>query len=175
MSIVLMLIGFVFRGPVYRKIVAYKSLAERPNYSIKNTNLINYIEANVPKKDTLQIEEIIRVSLKITSRKLRFTASNNYSDPNKLIRSKTANCIGYASFFSSVCNYLFKKYDQNNWVAKPKVGLIYLFGENVHLHFDSPFLKDHDFVTIENTFTKQSFAVDPSVNDYLFIDFIETF
>ena len=34
------------------------------------------------------------------------------------------------------------------------------------------FFKDHDFVTIENKETGEIFAVDPSVNDYLFIDFV---
>ncbi|MCX2762249.1 hypothetical protein [Aquimarina muelleri] len=173
-SIILMLIGFIFRGTIYRKVVKYKPLQQRSSYIVQDDDLINYIEVNSQKK-TIKVEGIIKVGLFLTSKKLRFIYSKNHNNPNELIKSKTANCIGYASFFSSVCNYLFKKYHLNDWVAKPYKGLIYFFGKNLHLYFNSAFFKDHDFVIIENTITGQSFAVDPSINDYLFIDLVEKF
>ena len=101
------------------------------------------------------------------------TANENDVDPNKLITSRKAHCIGYASFFATTCNYLLKKYNlSDQWTAKPKVGQLYFIGQNIHKYFNSPFFKDHDFVTIENKKTDQIFAVDPTVYDYLLIDFI---
>jgi len=49
---------------------------------------------------------------------------------------------------------------------------LYFLGTNIHKYFNSSFFKDHDFVTIENKTTGEIFAVDPTVNDYLRIDFI---
>ena len=36
----------------------------------------------------------------------------------------------------------------------------------------SKLFKDHDFVTIENKITEEIVAVDPTVNDYLRIEFV---
>ncbi len=55
------------------------------------------------------------------------------------------------------------------WQAKAYKGQLYFFDMNVHNFFDSPFFKDQDSVLFENNKTKQSFAVDPKVADYFFI------
>ncbi|MBK8847678.1 MAG: hypothetical protein IPO27_14490 [Bacteroidetes bacterium] len=90
-----------------------------------------------------------------------------------LIDSKAANCIGYASFFVTTCNHLLKENNlDNSWKATSHIGHIYFLGKNIHVYFDLPLFKDHDFVTIENKTTGEIFAVDPTINDYLFIDFI---
>ena len=66
-----------------------------------------------------------------------------------------------------------KKYNlDDTWTAKPQIGQLYLLGTNIHQYFNHPFLKDHDFVAIENKQTGQILAVDPTVNDYFYIDFI---
>ncbi len=95
------------------------------------------------------------------------------NDPNKLIYSKAAHCVGYSTFFATTCNYLFKKYNlDKNWEAKHQIAQLYLFKTNVHQFFDTPFLKDHDIVIIENQKTGELFAVDPTLNDYFYIDYI---
>jgi hypothetical protein len=168
-----MTVGFLFRGWIYRQVVTYKSEGLRPSYLATDNNLVIYIEANVGDKKDLEIKNVIKLGLSATSRQLNFTTSKNDNDPNKLIKSRTAHCVGYASFFATTCNYLLKKYNlDSNWTARPQIGQLSLLGTNVHRYFDSAFFKDHDFVTIENRTTGEILAVDPTVGDYFYIDFI---
>jgi hypothetical protein len=158
--------------------VTYKSDGIRTNYLATNIKLTDYIDANTDKQTDPDIKQIIKLGLSITSRKLNFTADKNDTDPNKLIISKTAHCVGYASFFATTCNYLLEKYNlSDTWTAKPQVGQLKFLGTNIHEYLtnffkDTDFIKDHDFVTIENKKTGEILAVDPTVNDYLRIDFI---
>lgn len=169
--LMLTIVCTLFRGWLFRHLVTYKSIGHRQNYLAKDKKLVEYIETNTSEK--VEIKDIIKQSLYATSKQLNFTSSNNYIDPNKLISSKNAHCVGYASFFSTTCNYLFEKNNlSKNWIAKPQIGQLYLMGTNMHKYFDSPFFKDHDFATIENKITGEIFSVDPSINDYFDIDFI---
>lgn len=171
--IILTTVGFLFRGWVYRQIVTYKSVGQRSAYEATNDNLIKYIEVNAGGKKDMDIENVINAGLSATSGQLHFSASQKSKDPNQLINSKAAHCVGYASFFATTCNYLLKKYKlSDQWVAKPQIGQLYLLGANIHTYFDSSFLRDHDFVTIENKTTGEILAVDPTVNDYLRIGFV---
>ncbi len=172
-------VGLLFRGWFYRHLVTYKSVKIRTNYLATNIKLTDYINANTDKQTDPDIKQIIKLGLSITSRKLNFTANKkNDNDPNKLIISKTAHCVGYASFFATTCNYLLEKYNlSDTWTAKPQVGQLNFLGKNIHIYFtkffiDTNFIKDHDFVTIENKKTGEILAVDPTANDYLCIDFI---
>jgi len=154
-------------------LVTYESLGPRTNYSATDRKLVEYIDANSPEQADPDIEDIAKLGLSITSKQLNFSADKNDIDPNRLISSKTAHCVGYASFFATTCNYLLDKYNlANKWIAKPQVGQLYFLGTNIHKYFNSSFFKDHDFVTIENKTTGEIFAVDPTVNDYMNIDFI---
>lgn len=171
--LILIAVILLFRGWIYRKTVTYKSVGTAANYTASNHKLINHINANSDKQTNPDIEQIIKLALSLTSKQLNFTTNKNYSDPNKLITTKTAHCVGYAAFFATTCNHLLNKYKlADTWTAKPQVGQLYLFGHNIHQFFNSPFFKDHNFVTIENKKTGKVFAVDPTVNDYLFIDFV---
>ena len=171
-------VGLLFRGWFYRHLVTYKSVKIRTNYLATNIKLTDYIDANTDNQTDLDIKQIIKLGLSITSRKLNFTVDKNDTDPNKLIISKTAHCVGYASFFATTCNYLLEKYNlSDTWTAKPQVGQLDFLGTNIHKYFtkffkDPDFIKDHDFVTIENKKTGEILAVDPTANDYLRIDFI---
>ncbi len=165
--------GLLFRGWFYRHLVTYKSVGLRTNYLATDKKLTDYIDANTDEQINPDIKEIVKLGLSITSRQLYFTTNKNDINPNKLITSKTAHCVGYASFYATTCNYLLRRYKlADKWIAKPQVGQLYLLGTNIHKYFNSSFFKDHDFVTIENKTTGEIFAVDPTVNDYLHIDFI---
>jgi hypothetical protein len=171
--LVLVSIGILFRGWFYRHLVVYKSVGLRENYFARDKKLLDCLDARSTELKDPNISQIIKLGLSITSEELNYSMYRSDIDPNKLVHSKTAHCVGYASFFASTCNYLLKK---NNlaatWTAKPHVGHLYVFGSNIHQYFNSSFFKDHDFVTIENKITGELFAVDPTVNDYLCIDFI---
>ena len=170
--LILVIVSLICRGTIFRHLVTYKSIGTRINYKIHNKEFIDYIESD--NKNNTNIKDVIKNSLSITSKRLNFTASKNNNDPNKLINSKTAHCVGYAAFFSSTCNYLLKKNNINkDWVATHHIGQIYLLNNNVHKFFKSSFFKDHDFVLITNKNTGESIAVDPTVDDYLAISFIK--
>ncbi len=172
-SLMLTAVGLLFRGWFYRHLVTYKSVGIRTNYIATEGKLIEYIDSRIDKQSEPDIEQIIKLGLSITSGQLNFTAEKNDTDPNKLISSKTAHCVGYAAFFATTCNYLLEEYKlADTWTAKSQVGQLYFLGTNIHKYFNSSFLKDHDFVTIENKKTGEIFAIDPTVHDYLHIDFI---
>jgi hypothetical protein len=137
--------------------------------------LIEYINSKVVNQPKPSINKIIKTGLSITSSQLKFTSGKCDVDPNKLFHSKATNCVGYATFFASTCNYLLKKYSlSDSWVATINVGKIYFIRTDVHRYFNDSFFKEHDFVTIENKRTGELYAVDPTVNDYFYIDYIST-
>ncbi len=163
----------LFRNWIYRQCVTYRSIGLRQNYVAKDDKLIDFIEKNACSDSNPTIEYIVNSSLVATSKQLNFTSHNNENDPNKLIYTQEAHCVGYAAFFAATCNYLLQKYKlDKQWTAKPQIGQLYLFGTNVHQYLKTPFFKDHDFVIIENKETNRIFAVDPTVNDYCSIDFV---
>jgi hypothetical protein len=171
--LILTTVGLSFRGWFYRHLITYKSVGLRTSYSVTDDKLVEFINTSADKQTDLDIEQIIELGLSITSKQLNFTADKNDTDPNKLITSKTAHCVGYASFFATTCNHLLNKYNlARTWTAKPQIGQLYCFGTNIHKFFNTPFFKDHDFVIIENKTTGQTFAVDPTVSDYLLINFV---
>jgi len=169
----LVIVGILFRGWIYRHLITYRSVGQRPAYLVTNSKLAVFIDMNMDKKKYLDIKDIIKIGLSATSCHLNYTTTQNDIDPNKLIDSRTAHCVGYASFFATTCNYLIKKNDLGEqWNVTPQIGQLYFMGVNINKCVNTPFFKDHDFVTIENKTTGEIFAVDPTVNDYFFIDFV---
>ena len=145
--LMLVAIVFLFRGWFYRQLVTYKSVGIRANYLVTEKQLSNLLDVSIDKEADLSFEQIIKLGLKITSKQLNFTFNKNDKDPNKLVSSKNANCVGYSSFFASTCNYLLKKYNLNDkWSAKPQIGKIYFLGMDVHKKIENSFFKDHDLL-----------------------------
>lgn len=131
--LVLTTVGLFFRGWFYRHLVTYKSVGHRTNYSATDNKLVDYINGSTDEQTDPDIEQIIKLGLSITSVQLNFTANKNDTDPNKLITSKTAHCVGYASFFATTCNHLLDKYNlADTWTAKPQVGQLYFLGTNMN-------------------------------------------
>lgn len=131
---------------------------------ITNQKLLNDLETNETEDS---IDNIIQNALKKTSSDLSFTFNKCHSEVNHLVESKEANCIGYAGFLSAVVRYkLDRSKLDKQWKVHHKVGKIYFLNENINKYFDSNFFKDHDFVTVENTETKEVIAIDGTVYDY---------
>lgn len=161
--------GWLLRGWIYRSTVIYKPTGTRTEYTATDKALLALIDAHSDMDTTVQ--GIITHALKVTSHQLEFTAAKNETDPNQLIATKTAHCVGYAAFCASSCNYLFKKYGLGDtWEACPVAGKLYLLGMDIHQFFSGSFFKDHDFVLITNKVTGETIAVDPTVSDYLYIN-----
>jgi hypothetical protein len=171
--LILGVLGFTLRGWIYRQFVFYKSAGVRQEYSITQPELIRFVEEGASKQKLTDISDIINLSLSLTSRHLTFTSSENEVDPNKLVTLGRAHCVGYAHFFTAICNYLLQRNElSGEWKAISQIGHIYLFGNDIHKYFKTPFFKDHDFVTIKNQITGEIIAVDPTLNDYSWIKFI---
>ena len=164
---------FIFRGSLYRHLFSYKTIGHRKNYKAFDKELTDYIDTKTPFSKQADIKDIILFSLNLTSETLTFSIAKNENNPNKLFRTKKAHCVGYASFFSSTCNYMIDKFGHaNKWSSEPLIGQIYFCGINIHQFLKSSFFKDHDFNCITNKLTGEKYFVDPSINDYLSIDYV---
>lgn len=167
------LLLFILRNWLYWELVSYRSIGTRTEYQVKNPNLRAYIESNLPTAYHSSPEAVLHKALQLSARNLHFTAQRNDIDPNLLINSHRAHCVGYAHFTSTVCNELLKHAQlADEWKAETHIGQIHLLGINVHPYFHSAFFRDHDFVVLKNRKTGEELAVDPTVYDHLRIVFI---
>lgn len=163
--IVIAVACFIFRGTLYRGIVAYKDDGGRKNYKVKDKNLAVFIENNI-EEPAGDIESIIDLSQEITDRALDFSLEAKENDPNKTVLLRRANCVGYATFTAATGNYLIDKYKLSKvWEAKPVKGKLFIFGQDIHKKTKNKSFKDHDFVVFRNKITKREIAVDPTVYD----------
>ena len=167
---VTILLLVLFRGVLYRATVNYSKVGIRDNVVLTNNNLIEEINIHMDNK-TLDIEDIIALSNKLTSEKLKFTFEKTPSDPNLIPELKKANCIGYSSLFNAIGNYIIKQQNQtDDYEFVHLVGEINVLGLNVHSLFNDPFFKDHDFNEVIYKKTGERIYIDPSLRDYLRID-----
>lgn len=166
---ILILALILFRGVIYRLLIKYNEIGTRTEIKITSRKLIEIIETKSANRK-LDLEKIVDIADKITNEELEFTTSRASNNPNMLINSKQANCVGYAAMFNSITNYLIRKNKlQNDIKAEQKIGQLTLFGINLHQYFESPFFRDHDFNEIIDKKTGKIIAVDPSLSDYLWI------
>jgi len=169
--LLLALVLFLGRGWVYRQLVWYEAAGPRPIYRATNKVLIRTIEARLSEHPAAEVKDVVQLAQDITARQLMYRATRTANDPNQLVASRRAHCVGYAAFCATTCNYLFVRRHQDKvWQARPQLGRLYFLGENVNRYFSSPFFRDHDFVLIENRQTGERLAVDPTISDYLGID-----
>lgn len=169
---IIIILLILFRGFLYRISIHYSKVGIRNKIRLTDKNLIKEINAQIENK-TLSIEEILKVSNRITSKKLDFTFDQVSSNPNLVSELKKANCIGYASLFNSIGNYIIEKQKMTDkYEFIHLVGKLDVFGYNVHKLINSPFFKDHDFNEIKYKQTGQSKFVDPSLRDYFRIEYV---
>ena len=163
------LILIIFRGSIFRLTVKYNEIGSRPEIEITNSDLLDRIEAE-SKNKTIDLSTIVDIAKEITTEELSFTTNNASNNPNGLINTNQANCVGYSAMFNSITNHLIRKHNLHAEIeAEHKIGHLELIGANVHRYFNSPFFKDHDFNEITNKRTGEKICVDPSVSDYFWI------
>ena len=161
------LILILFRGIIFRLVIKYNEIGSRPEIEITNSNLIEEIESNSENRE-IDLKEILEIADKITKEELKFTTNQASNNPNELMYTNQANCVGYSAMFNSITNYLIRKNKlQDEIEAEHKIGQLELFGINLHQFFESPFFRDHDFNEITNKKTGEKIFIDPSVSDYL--------
>ncbi len=150
--------------------INYSEIGTRKEIKITNEKLINKINKKSENRK-INLGEIAKIADQITNSELKFRTKGASNNPNELINTNKANCIGYSAMFNSIANYLIRKNDlQNEIEAEHKIGELHLFGINLHQFFESQFFRDHDFNEIINHKTGERILLDPSVSDYLRID-----
>ncbi|QHI36063.1 hypothetical protein IMCC3317_14160 [Kordia antarctica] len=161
---------FIFKGFLYRNLVAYTKIETRKNYAITNKNIIQSIE-KYTNDEELTIDDIIEISNKITSKELEFTLHETSNNPNLNFETNKANCIGYSSLFNAVGNYILQQQNlSETYEFRHVVGKMKFLGYDIHNIFKSPFFKDHDYNEIINKKIGAKHYVDPSLYDYTWIN-----
>jgi len=160
----------LFKGRLFRCMVTYEEVGQRQIITLQDTGMITDIQQRRNNR-VLSLEEIVEISQSVTTERLRFTTGRAYSNPNTIIRSGEANCVGYSALFCSIADPLFhEQHSGHSFRVRHLVGHLSFLGVDVHQFFSSPFFRDHDFVEIENITTGEKIFVDPVVSDYLGID-----
>lgn len=169
---IVILVLVLYRGSIYRLLINYTEIGTRIEVKITNQKLVNKININLGTKK-INLEEIINIANRITCEELKFNGNKVSNNPNELINTKQANCIGYSATFNTIANYLIKQYKLENILkAEHKIGQLDFLGINLHQFFENPFFKDHDFNIIKNLETGKEVSIDPSISDYLGIDYV---
>ncbi len=173
--VILTIFCLVFRSWIYQRLFSYKNIGEKNNIEAQSTYLIDYINEETSGFQPENINDIIEKSLQITSKKLSFEQAKNDIDPNKLIRTENAHCVGYSAFFNTTCSYLLKKYHfSDDWNCKHLVGKIYCMNTDIHPYFKSGFFRDHDFNIIFNKKDPdKTYYTDPTLFDYSRIKYVK--
>ena len=169
-TLALLLLTLLCRGPIYRHLITYHPTAIRPEIPITNQALMDQIDEQAGQRE-MNMAQIICIANGITGKVLQFTTDRALSNPNELLRTRRANCIGYAALFNAIANYLIRKnHLQDQIAARHQVGRLTLAGTDLHQFFDDPFFRDHDFNTLTDLASGAVIAVDPTVSDYLWIE-----
>lgn len=165
-SLGILILLILSRSVLFNLTIRYTITEKRTIHHIEDSKIITQLDQYKLCGD-LSIDEIIRAARKLTAQQLYFATSHTTTNPNHLFHLHRATCVGYASFFSAVVNYLIQcnglieEYRVNHLV-----GHLFFLGINLHSLFDHPFFQDHDFSVIENLKTGNKTYIDPSVSDY---------
>ena len=165
--LLLLIIGFCFKGTIFRSLIKYNLIFERNTENLQSQELIKLIDSEILKINNLKINDIIEISSKLTNRHLSFTFQNIPQNLTSIISSKKGNCVGYARLFNSIFNYIISKKGLNEKLnSKHLVANIYFLGIDLRNILTNPFFSDHDFISIIDIENNKTIYFDPSLNDY---------
>lgn len=164
--LLLVLLLILCRGILYRLCVRYHPIGEREVTAVTDPELIAEIDIHTDGKD-LDWREIVRISRRITDRRLSFTTGESSNQANLVYRAGKANCVGYAALFAAIARHVAHE-QQLALTVNHRIGKLTLLGWDLHgLFGNHPFFRDHDFVSVKGPGQQQYYHVDPSVSDYL--------
>lgn len=158
--IVLVLVGIVFYITC--------SLTAQYLYSYKVQRIIS----NSPQSSTFDIEceskdvnDLMQYSLEYTLNELDFKlASSGNLDITSLKQTKTANCIGYVTFYNAVLNKLLKDNHITNVKIQHARATINVASYDVHEFLTDPSFKNHD-ISIVTVSDGTVYYIDPSLSE----------
>lgn len=148
---------------------SYQVLWQRNlGFVVTNASLQQEIKDWLQENQEIDLDDLIDFLLDLTSEYLEFSFTQNNNNPDILITSKKANCIGYASFYASVFQFSIQQAQlQNRYQCQQVVGKIFYLGQDAHQFFDNPFFANHDFIIIQDLENHQTTVIDPSFYAYL--------
>lgn len=143
------------------------SLSKLANRDCVSVTLLDEDKAIISARTKSQnVQEIIAQVIIFTAEKLTFAVHND-------IKNGKANCIGYAQLCAKACNYAFEINGMES-KARPVVGSVVWFGIDVCdiAYGLAPkkyknFVKDHDFVEVEDLRNRKTIYVDPCLYDLI--------
>ena len=171
--LVITLFSIVLRGPIYRTMVSYdtSSVRHHGGYNLYNSELTKELDAWAERHPNADIDDISDRALKATASELSFATSQSSSNPNGLIKSGKAHCVGYASVYCAVATHLLDELNlSNKYRCDHLVGHLYMLNQNMHSFINHKFFSNHDYNRILNLATKEEYLADPSLYDYLRIN-----
>lgn len=160
------------RGIIYRGLVTYHPVSERPTYRIKNEEQFLKKLAKEECEDFMPNTEadVIHQALKITAKHFSYNLHEKEVDPNKTIALNSGHCVAYSAFYATVCNYLFQEFGfavRSQARCKAYAAKLSLLGYDIHGLFNDPSFRDHDINIIYIGTGK--YYVDPTLYDYSYI------
>lgn len=157
----------LFRGSLFRLLFSYEDCGKKTAEGNLSMALMKHIDSLAQRFNPQGIEEIIELSNEITKDQLSFSIDSREVDPNQLFPSGNTHCVGYARFFSAVCNRLIQvKMASSDYRCEAHCGKIHFLGFDIHQLFNKPNLRDHDFNIVRARAPLQSIGVDASLNEY---------
>jgi len=165
--------SIILRGPMYRTMVDYDQASVRSygGYNLTDSELIEDLNAWAEDHPDADAEDISNKALRATARELRFATSQSTSNPNGLIKSGKAHCVGYASVYCAVSRHLIDELGlSNKYRCDHLVGHLYMLDQNLHSFINHRFFSNHDYNRIIDLKTREEHLADPSLYDYLRIN-----
>ncbi|MEO5643771.1 MAG: hypothetical protein ABIQ40_00295 [Bacteroidia bacterium] len=160
--------------------LSYSIIKEKKGIELSNDSLQRIIKGCIEINPEIGIDSLVDFILAMTSSKLSFTFDKCDSNPELLVKSKKANCVGYAAYFNSLMNYaLQQKNFPEKYSCHHYVGKIFYDETNANRLFNNdPFFRDHGFNRIESSVDSESdtknISVDPGLFEYAGVKRIKT-
>lgn len=174
MLFLLIVLMVLFRGPLFRLSVRYEPLGERPVARIGQQELQQRITSALAYRK-LDVGEVVSLSRRITDGRLSFTSGESSNRADDVYQAGKANCVGYAALFSAIVQQVIASGGtEEHMQVTHLVGKLQFFGWDIHALFGNhPFFQDHDFVHVRDLERDVDWYIDPSVSDYLGINFVK--
>ncbi|CAM3937772.1 hypothetical protein [Elizabethkingia bruuniana] len=167
---ILIFAAILCRSCLFNTFFRYNVIGERKVVQFKDRELRTFLD-NQKKND---INDIIQSALEKSTSDLSFSFEKCDNKTDILVKTKKANCVGYSAYLASTIQYMLNSKKLNDkWRVSHKVGNIFFLQMNINNYMKSKFFRDHDFVIVENTETKEVIAIDGTLYDYFGINRIK--
>jgi len=85
-----------------------------------------------------------------------------------LVNTGKANGVGYAALFKTIVSYIREQEGlKDEYASSHCIGVVYVFGRNVHSIFASAFFGVHGFNKLTDLKTNKRVYIDSSISDYV--------